>query len=306
MIPLTLLHVTMRAADYPFDFGANPGSTLRGAFYEGLAAMYDDGSAARSRTDDTNPAAWLLRLEDEDVTGGHDVPRPLAFRPPLEAGAAQTGFGVAVYGRGRDHLPIILSGLAAMGQLGMGRGRRAFSIEGITQIDPLSGESWPLLDAHGVQVGDLADAPDSSAYQRLAEAMQPDQLTVEFLTPIRIIQDGRLLPRPLFRPWFQRLLERARRISEVYTDTPVWIPFRELLAQADAITLVEDETHWREAWSGSRKADRMCPTSGFVGTARYNGDVAQLLPWLILGQALQVGKNTIKGYGWYRMHYHWR
>jgi hypothetical protein len=306
MIPLTLLQVTMRADDYPFDFGANPGSTLRGAFYEGLAAMYDDGSAARSRTDDTNPAAWLLRLEDEDVTGGHDVPRPLAFRPPLEVGAAQTGFGVAVYGRGRDHLPIILSGLAAMGQLGMGRGRRPFTIAAVDQIDPLRGNDHPLLDAHGAQVGPLADAPDAAAYTRFAEAMQPDRLTVEFLTPTRIIQDGKLAQQPRFRPWFQRLLERTRRISELYTDAPVWIPFGELLTLADGVRLTTDESRWQEAWSGSRSADRMRPTSGFVGAAHYSGNLSQLLPWVILGQALQVGKNTIKGCGWYSLHYHWR
>lgn len=305
MIPITLLQVNI-TADYPFDFGSNPGSTLRGAFYEALAAMYDDGSAARSRMEEANPAAWLLRMEDEAVSGGHDVPRPLAFRPPLKMGEADTGFGVAIYGRGHNHLPVILSGLGAMSQLGMGRGRRSFRITCIEQVDVLTGQKYLLIDKTGIQVGTLASAPDNIAYQRLAEMMRSDNLIVEFLTPTRIIQEGKLMHRPYFRPWFQRLLERARRISEVYTDTPFWIPFRDLLSLADNIALTEDHTHWREAWSGSRIAGQMRPTSGFIGVAHYSGNVGPLLPWLILGQGLQVGKNTIKGCGWYRIRYQWR
>ena len=72
------------------------------------------------------------------------------------------------------------------------------------------------------------------------------------------------------------------------------------------IAIVEDKTCWVEMWSGSRRDGKMRPTSGFVGTVRYRGDVSQLLPWIILGQALQVGKNTVKGCGWYRLVYDWK
>lgn len=43
---------------------------------------------------------------------------------------------------------------------------------------------------------------------------------------------------------------------------------------------------------------------GFVGTATYHAPLEvwqPLLPWLIWGQGTQVGKDTVKGNGWYEI-----
>ena len=58
MIPVTLLNVHIEN-DTPIDFGANPGSSIRGALYETLRIMYDDGTGTHSHTDDRNVVAWL-------------------------------------------------------------------------------------------------------------------------------------------------------------------------------------------------------------------------------------------------------
>jgi len=306
MIPLTLLDVHI-SAPYPLDFGANPGSSIRGALYEALRAMYDTGTPVRSREGvDENPVAWLLRLEDDETSGGKDVPRPIAIRPPLMPPACEMAFGVSLYGRGQEQLPLVLSALSAMQQIGVGRGRNRFRLVRIDSLDPLTYQPTPLLDGKGQRLNELRPAPSADAYVRLANMLRPDRVTVEFLTPTRIVEHKKLVHVPQFKPWFQRLLERTRLISEIYTDTPVWVPFKELLACAESITLAEDRTRWVEMWSGSRRDGEMRPASGFVGEATYTGDLSPLLPWLVLGQALQVGKNAVKGCGWYRLHYDWR
>jgi hypothetical protein len=306
MIPLTLLDVHV-SAPYQLDFGANPGSSIRGALYEALRAMYDTGVAVRSRDEaEENPVAWLLRLEDENTSGGKDVPRPIAIRPPLTPPAQQMVFGLSLYGMGQAHINLVLSALSAMQTVGVGRGRQSFKLEWIDTVDPLTYQPLPLLDGGGQMLGQLRPAPSSDAYQGLAAMLRPDSVTVQFLTPTRIVQDGHLCHAPVFKPWFQRLLERIRTISEVYTDDPVWIPFADLLADAEHIEMAQNGTRWVEAWSGSRRDGKMRPTSGFAGAVRYTGDLSRLLPWLILGQALQVGKNTVKGCGWYRLTYEWR
>ncbi len=306
MISLTLLDVHI-SAPYPLDFGANPGSSIRGALYEALGTMYDTGASVRSRNEaDENPVAWLLRLEDDETSGGKDVPRPIAIRPPLTPAACEMSFGISLYGHGQEQLPLVLSALSAMQQIGLGRGRNRFKLERIDLLDPLTYRPLPLLDGCGQRLGDLRAAPGVDAYTRLAEMLRSDRVTVEFLTPTRIVESQKLVHTPQFKPWFQRLLERTRLISEVYTDQPVWVPFKMLLADAEQVTLAEDNTRWVEMWSGSQRAGAMRPTSGFAGLATYEGNVSQLLPWLVLGQALQVGKNTVKGCGWYRLRYSWR
>ena len=305
MIPLTLLDVHI-TAPYAFDFGANPGSSIRGALFEALRTMYDTGISVHSRTDtDHNPVSWLMQMEDNDTSGGKDVPRPLAIRPPLTPPARDMTFGLSLYGTGQQQIMMVLSALKAMQTLGMGRGRQQFTITLINAIDPLTFQPTPLLDGSGKKLGTLPGSPSADAYSGLARMMRTDRLKVQFLTPTRIVQHGKLCHEPIFTPWFQRLLERIRLISEIYTTNPLWVPFKELLTAADQITVEKDQTHWKEMWSGSRRDGRMRPTSGFIGTVSYSGDVSELLPWLILGQAMQVGKNTVKGCGWYRLVYEW-
>lgn len=304
MIPVTLLEVVIEA-DYPLDLGANPGASLRGALYEALAAMYDTGDPVTSRDDlDTNPVAWLLRLEDEGTSGGREVPRPMAIRPPLCPPTERMAFGVSFYGRGREAISMVLSAISAMQTIGVGRGRNGFRLCAVNVIDPISRQSAPLLNGRGDEVGVLPPAPSGTAYEKFAAVLAPDRLAVQFLTPTRIICNDALSRKPVFRVWFQRLLERIRLISELYTE-PVWIPFRELLSIADRVETVSDETRWQDGWSYSRYDGTRKPTGGFIGNVTYQGDFSALLPYLLVGQSLQVGKNTIKGCGWYEIKYQW-
>ncbi|NUQ05474.1 MAG: CRISPR system precrRNA processing endoribonuclease RAMP protein Cas6 [Anaerolineae bacterium] len=320
MIPITLLECTLYS-DYPIDLGANPGSSLRGALYETLAAMYDTGDSAKSRHDsETNPVAWLLRLEDEVKTGGKDAPRPIAIRPPRpEPGllsamsgsqsGATTAFVIALYGRARDVAGLIVSAVASTGGIGMGRGRERgagrYTLRRVRALDPLTGQGTEIVDMQGRQIAELPSPPSAEAYAHFAALLQADRLSVQFITPTRIIDHQALCKQPAFRPWFQRLLERIRQISDLYAE-PVWIPFAELLGAADVIQTADDQTYWQELWSHSRIDGMYKPVSGFVGKVEYTGEFDLLLPYLLVGQSLQVGKNAIKGGGWYEMTYRWR
>lgn len=309
MIPTTILEFHA-VSDYPFDLGQAPGSSIRGALYGALNRMYENNEPIYSRNDmDRNLITWLLRLEDEQTSGGKDVPRPIAVRPPLDIDNKQSemSFALSFYGKARETIhPVLTAVWSGMGGLGIGKRRQTFQVDSITTVDPLTGQHNLLLDDAGNQIGELPAPPSAETYQRLATLLNAEQLNVEFLTPTRIVHHDQLCHTPIFRAWFQRLLERVRTISEVYTDEPLWIPFRDLLTIADNVSLVSDQTRWHEAWSGSRRDGMVKPVSGFVGQVQYAGDFRQLLPYLLLGQALQVGKNTIKGCGWYRIHYDWR
>lgn len=305
MIPITMLIFTI-VTEGEFDLGRAPGSSLRGALYGALATMYDTQQPNQDRHDvSSNPVGWLLRLEDEAVSGGRNVPRPIAVRPPLETRTSAITFGLSFYGRAHQTIPLVISAIPLMGKLGIGRRRQPFALRSIDYVDAITGQTTRLLDDQQTEYS-LPQPPDTAIYERMAAMMHPEKLTVTFRTPTRIVNKSQLVHQPLFRPWFNRLIERIRNISEVYTDNPVWVPFRDLLPIADAINIVDDQTHWYEAWSGSRRDGMVKPASGFVGRVVYQGDVAALLPYLVLGQALQVGKNTVKGCGWYQMHYHWR
>lgn len=303
MIPVNILMFDINP-EPGFDLGRAPGSSLRGALYAALRTMYDNNQPVSRDDYDNNPIGWLLRLEDEESSGGKDVPRPIAIRPTLAT--APNTFGLALYGKAREAIPLIVSAIPTMGRIGVGNRRRTFELKGVRSLDPLTGRSQSLISGSSKSSSQLPDVPDSKAYQKLAQMMKSDTLIVHFQTPARIIQKGKLCHQPIFRPWFQRLLERMRLISEVYLEEPLWIPFRDLLHDADQVQVVENETRWHESWSGSRRDGRTKPLGGFVGMARYEGPLQELLPYILLGQSLQVGKNTIKGCGWYDVVFQWK
>ncbi|MFN3982895.1 MAG: CRISPR system precrRNA processing endoribonuclease RAMP protein Cas6, partial [Caldilinea sp.] len=77
---------------------------------------------------------------------------------------------------------------------------------------------------------------------------------------------------------------------------------RDIYPAADAVEVVTDDTHWWDVAGYSGRLGREQRLGGLVGTALYRTDVwAALLPWLVWGEVVQVGKNVVKGCGVYRL-----
>jgi hypothetical protein len=71
---------------------------------------------------------------------------------------------------------------------------------------------------------------------------------------------------------------------------------RHLYQLADQVRLVDANTRYLDLWNWSGRQQQKSPVGGFVGTATYRTP-----DWLSWGQAVQVGKLTIKGNGAYEM-----
>lgn len=41
--------------------------------------------------------------------------------------------------------------------------------------------------------------------------------------------------------------------------------------------------------------------SGLIGKAHYEGDLSEMCYWLAWGSVLHIGKNVVKGNGWYEI-----
>jgi hypothetical protein len=153
-----------------------------------------------------------------------------------------------------------------------------------------------------------------STYQHVATEGLLD-LSLEFRTPARIVTQGVLLKEPEFSPIFQRLLERLAALSREFgrvdqrlkpvEAAPIAAgeePFDKarLLNLSDQVALVAHQTRWQELWSHSARQQQKIPIGGLMGRATYraNREVwAELLPYLLWGTVIHVGKNAVKGDG---------
>jgi hypothetical protein len=138
-----------------------------------------------------------------------------------------------------------------------------------------------------------------------------DEVTLRFLTPMRLIEAGSLVHTPKLGTLLRRLIERAQALVEQYqpADEPAarvvwkdeWQRIGDLGDQIDTGGLLRDATHWVDIKSYSRARARSTPIGGFTGIARWRINSPDVLTWLLWGQSLHVGKNAAKGDGYFRI-----
>jgi hypothetical protein len=126
-----------------------------------------------------------------------------------------------------------------------------------------------------------------------------DRLTLHFHTPLRLIDKKQLVQQIALRPLIQRLMRRLGDLSLAYGAGKLALDWQALLAQAEQVQVVDDQTRWVDVVSYSARQHRRTPIGGLIGSATFAGDLTHLRELLVWGSLIHVGKNAVKGDGWY-------
>lgn len=303
---LTLVHL-----------GPQAGAQIRGALWAALKQFACTDPAVRGEPEHSQycPMCRLMALETQQNARGANPPRPFAVRPPLGPHAASDRvyyagdtftIGVNLFGDATDLFPYICQAFYRMGEIGLGYGRGRFVLTRVEAVDPFSRETMDVL-RNGTIIAVPGLPVTSESIQHRAQALPPGDLWLDFRTPTVITYHGQRLTRPAFDALIARLLERCQAVETLYgrlaDATEIWrTRYLELTACARDVRLVEDRTRWINVQSGSRRTDSRNSISGFVGLARFEGDLSPFLEWLLWGQSLHLGKNAVKGNGWYEVY----
>ena len=269
----------------------------------------------------TCPVCWLLAANEhpgEERRGYALVPpAPVTTGDGPRMGVYQPGqrfeFGLTLFGDAQRFLPYFILAVPEMGRNGVGSpindGRRSansrgqFALRSVTATDPLEGADQIVL-AEGesvVRVPDRLITPER-VQQAADRIVPPDRLGVNFITPMRLIDEERLVKAPDFGVLFKRLLERLDELNQQFGGGERRTPqeVQGLQTLANQVRLIEAQTQWIELQSGSSRSGRTTWLSGFVGSAVYAATFnawRALLPWLLWGQVAQAGKDVVKGNG---------
>lgn len=297
--------------------GPQAGAQIRGGLW---AALREFACAAPTVQGDPDharhcPMCRLVALESAGSARGVTPPRPFAVRPPLPAHPGQDCIlrsgeafvvGINLFGDAMDSFPYLCQAFHRLGELGLGYGRGQFAIERIQAVNPLSGETHDLMQGHRIVA--LPDLPvRSDLVRRAARELPADRLCLRFLTPTELTyQGGRCADRPYFHVLIARLLERCQALEQHYTAAPaprtLWQErYHHLTQAAQQVRLAEHRMRWVRIKSGSRRTQSVNAASGFVGEAVVEGDLEPFREWLVWGTSLHVGKNAVKGNGWYNL-----
>lgn len=210
-------------------------------------------------------------------SGLADAPRPFVFRvAALEAGLRlepgdRFAFAMNLFEEAGESGPAFAAAFDRLGREGLGPGR---------------GKAL------------LVDWEQQALFVDLSERAQSVGRTqVRFVTPTEIKADGGLLREPLFGVLMARIRDRISTLRGLYGAGPLEMDFREFGERAACVRLSSCDVRHVEAERHSTRTGLRHPLGGFVGTAAYEGDLAEFLPYLQAASHTGVGRQTVWGKG---------
>lgn len=118
-------------------------------------------------------------------------------------------------------------------------------------------------------------------------------LGIRLLSPLRLIEEGRPLVRFDFGRFARSVMRRVSALAYYYGEYEFDCDFKELARQAEAIIGVDD--HFCQTTSANRRM------AGMTGHGIFRGDFSGLMPFLVLGTYVHVGKGAAFGMGRYEL-----
>lgn len=312
-LSLHIIRLTCEATT-PIQFAAHAGAQWRGALWEMLSkfACNDPHQQNNSEHSWHCPMCFVLSLEAHGPRGINPA-RPLIIRPPLPIRAGEKlqfsprsefTLELGIVGAAVSVFPYLLQAIQRIGKQGIGYGRGRFTLNRVDAVNPLTKRSDCIY-----QEGSAIKLPTleltNEKVLAYSETLSSDQLCLHFLTPTQLVQDGKILIKPDPKALIMRVLERLQSLESHYGQSEshdIWKARHETLsALATNVDIRRDETRWVRSYSGSQRAKRMQDISGFVGSIILEGDIAPLRLWLLWASLVNVGKNAIKGNGWFEI-----
>jgi hypothetical protein len=298
----------------PLELPEYKGSTLRGGFGAAFKriACARGGSLCADACERKEHCAYGYVFEtpvpaDAAVLRNlSDVPRPFVIEPPLDR---QTHYAigealewrVVLIGNAIQHLPYFVLAFKTLGTVGIGKGRRKFTLERVEAVHPFAdtsklvyASSDSALRAEELSIG----LPDLEAQAR---AFPTDHLTIRFLTPIRVKHREQFATQPEFHVLIRAILRRVSSLYYFHCGEQWQADYRGIIAQAQEVKTTRAQTQWVEWERYSARQDKKIELGGFVGEASYAGEVESFLPLLLTGQLVHVGKACVFGNGKYEL-----
>jgi hypothetical protein len=236
-----------------------------------------------------------------------EVPRPFIIQSPADRRTRiepnqRLTFGLTLVGRGINYLAYFIMVFRELGRIGLGRSRGKFFLANIDAVQPLDGQTAPVYRASDDMIRSSQLKLEGADLTRHAAALPTDRITLEFLTPTRLKQDGKWVRHgPPFDVLIRTLLGRISSLSYFHCGQRLEVDFRGLIDRAAEVRIEQGETRWDDWSRFSGRQQQRVNMGGLVGRVTYAGDLADFGPLLALGEWIHVGKGTVFGNGQYRI-----
>lgn len=225
-------------------------------------------------------------------------PLPFVFSFPMpgdvpEAHNEMVG-GLVVIGQAISHLGLLLEGFAEL-------------LSGSSNPVPAEILQIACRDYQGSiqhSAGDLAVSRTGSlvpenlviaSTEGLLEsrAWGGSELRIRLLSPLRLLEDGRPVTRFDFSRFVRSVMRRVSSLSYYYGESELDCDYKEMSRQVDDVICTD--AHFRYLNLANKKM------TGIIGYGSFLGDFSLLLPFIVIGSYVHVGKGASFGMGAYEL-----
>ncbi len=124
-------------------------------------------------------------------------------------------------------------------------------------------------------------------------------ITVSLRTPLRIRFDGQITDSLEFHVLLRNLLRRISSLSYFHCGKKLDMDFRGLIEKSRAVRQMASDVRWYDWKRYSTRQEEWMSLGGILGNVLYEGDMADFMTLLRLGEYVHVGKGTSFGLGKY-------
>ncbi len=227
------------------------------------------------------------------------APHPFIIEPPLEKKRGYTPkdnitLGLTLIGKAIDFLPYFIYTFDELGKTGIGKGRGKYRLEKVKSRNRI------IYDLTSKTLKTFKTESLSLNYSPKNKKTVNSQLSINFITPTRIIYNGSLTSDLEFHILIRNLLRRLSLLSYFHCngDPSDW-DFKGTIEKAHDVKIKKTTLRWYDWERYSARQDTRMKMGGFVGEITFDGDIGPFLPIIKAGEVLHVGKGTGFGLGKY-------
>lgn len=286
--------------DNSFGLPDFKGSTFRGKFGHVLKRTICVMSVRDCQSCKLQDSCAYTYLFESRNGRGEEVSRPFVLEPPLTHKRfflkdEPLFMNLILIGKAREYLPYFVYVFYRMGQEGIGQDRGRFTLSAVNSFDA----SGNLKEIFNQQTKQLKLTDDEINLDSFNSQILP-QITINFLTPVQIKKQGRIVDELPFSLLLKSILRRYRSL-EYFHNNGNQERFDINWEAADQVQTVYQDLEIKKLKRYSNRQKKPIPLQGLTGRITYRGDLGQFYPWLKIGEYLHVGKGAVFGLGWYRV-----
>ncbi|MBN1984600.1 MAG: CRISPR system precrRNA processing endoribonuclease RAMP protein Cas6 [Chitinivibrionales bacterium] len=220
------------------------------------------------------------------------IPRPFAIYP--QKSGSNISLSLLLIGAAAiKSLPYFIYALNILGKRGLGRNRVPFDVTEVWS------PSETLVYTKGVTV--LTEEYQGENLEIVVGSGTQRRITIEFVTPYILRQNDRIVSTIAPYPFFSSILRRITNLHAFYGENPTNTidPYPFLACTKQICVTSHLKPLPTKRYSTRQKT--VIDYTGMVGHLALEGELGPVYPLLAAGQVVGIGKNTVFGYGRYRM-----